>query len=42
MDTYELLVAGSGPAGVSAARAYLEAGGPGPVLLATAMRRLGG
>ena len=31
-----LLVLGSGPAGVSAAAAYLEAGGPGPVCLLTA------
>lgn len=30
-----LAVIGSGPAGVSAARAYLEAGGPGPVVMLT-------
>ena len=33
---FELLVIGSGPAGVSAAKGYLNAGGPGPVLLVTA------
>ena len=35
MSSYGLLVIGSGPAGVSAARAYLEAGGRGPVALVT-------
>lgn len=33
---FELLVIGSGPAGVSAAQGYLDAGGAGPVLLVTA------
>ncbi|MCU1537102.1 MAG: hypothetical protein JWP82_1453 [Humibacillus sp.] len=36
MDAYELIVIGSGPGGVAAARAYTEAGGRGPVLLVTA------
>lgn len=36
MSSHGLLIIGSGPAGVSAARAYLEAGGPGPVTLVTA------
>jgi NADPH-dependent 2,4-dienoyl-CoA reductase/sulfur reductase-like enzyme len=30
MDAENLVVVGSGPAGVSAARAYREAGGTGP------------
>ena len=34
--TCGLLVIGSGPGGVSAAAAYVEAGGPGPVCLVTA------
>lgn len=36
MSNHGLVIIGSGPAGVSAARAYLEAGGPGPVTLVTA------
>ncbi|MEU8637212.1 FAD-dependent oxidoreductase [Amycolatopsis sp. NPDC048633] len=36
MDAQNLVVIGSGPAGVSAARAYREAGGPGPVDVLTA------
>ncbi|MEV6643901.1 FAD-dependent oxidoreductase [Amycolatopsis sp. NPDC051371] len=36
MDAQNLVVVGSGPAGVSAARAYREAGGTGPVHLLTA------
>jgi 3-phenylpropionate/trans-cinnamate dioxygenase ferredoxin reductase subunit len=36
MDAQHLVVIGSGPAGVSAARAYREAGGTGPVNLLTA------
>lgn len=36
MDAQNLVVIGSGPAGVSAARAYREAGGAGPVHLLTA------
>jgi NADPH-dependent 2,4-dienoyl-CoA reductase/sulfur reductase-like enzyme len=36
MDAENLVVVGSGPAGVSAARAYREAGGPGPISLLTA------
>lgn len=36
MSSHGLVIIGSGPAGVSAARAYLEAGGPGPVTLVTA------
>ncbi|WP_410632453.1 NAD(P)/FAD-dependent oxidoreductase [Amycolatopsis sp. cmx-4-83] len=36
MDAENLVVVGSGPAGVSAARAYREAGGTGPVRLLTA------
>ncbi len=36
MHTVELLVIGSGPAGVSAAAAYADAGGPPPVLLVSA------
>ena len=36
MTTYGLLIIGSGPAGVSAAEAYADAGGPGPVALPTA------
>ncbi len=32
---YPLVIVGSGPAGVSAARAYVDAGGPGPVLMLT-------
>jgi NADPH-dependent 2,4-dienoyl-CoA reductase/sulfur reductase-like enzyme len=32
-DPFDLLVIGSGPAGVHAAAAYVEAGGPGPVCL---------
>ena len=36
MTTYGLLIIGSGPAGVSAAEAYADAGGPGPVALLTA------
>lgn len=35
MDTYPLIVIGSGPGGVGAATAYLEAGGPGPALILT-------
>ncbi|MGI8524042.1 MAG: FAD-dependent oxidoreductase, partial [Nocardioides sp.] len=33
---FGLLVIGSGPAGVHAAAAYVEAGGPGPVCLVSA------
>lgn len=36
MSTYELLVVGSGPAGVSAAASYAEAGGEGPIAVLTA------
>lgn len=36
MDTYKLVVIGTGPSGLGAARAYLEAGGETPVLLVTA------
>ncbi len=36
VDALNLVVVGSGPAGVSAARAYREAGGTGPVHLLTA------
>jgi 3-phenylpropionate/trans-cinnamate dioxygenase ferredoxin reductase subunit len=36
MDAQNLVVIGSGPAGVSAARAYREAGGTGPVTVLTA------
>lgn len=36
MDSYSLIVIGSGPGGTSAATAYLKAGGAGPVLLLTA------
>jgi 3-phenylpropionate/trans-cinnamate dioxygenase ferredoxin reductase subunit len=36
MDAENLVIVGSGPAGVSAARAYREAGGAGPVRLLTA------
>lgn len=36
IQNFGLLVIGSGPAGVSAAAAYVEAGGPGPVCLVTA------
>ncbi|MFI5585294.1 NAD(P)/FAD-dependent oxidoreductase [Amycolatopsis sp. NPDC051758] len=36
MDAENLVVVGSGPAGVAAARAYREAGGTGPVRLLTA------
>lgn len=36
MITYGLLVVGSGPAGVSAAKSYLKAGGPGAVAILTA------
>lgn len=32
---FELLIIGSGPAGVNAARGYLDAGGTGPVLMVT-------
>ena len=32
---FPLVIVGSGPAGVSAARAYLDADGPGPVLMLT-------
>ena len=32
---FPLVIVGSGPAGVSAARAYVDAGGPGPVLMLT-------
>ena len=32
---YPLVIVGSDPAGVSAARAYVDAGGPGPVLMLT-------
>ncbi|WP_228389162.1 NAD(P)/FAD-dependent oxidoreductase [Cumulibacter manganitolerans] len=35
MDTYELVIIGSGPGGVGAANAYIAAGGPTPVLLLT-------
>lgn len=35
-NPHSLLVIGSGPAGVSAARSYLEAGGAGPVRILTA------
>ncbi len=35
MDTYELIIIGSGPAGVAAARGYRAAGGSGPVLMVT-------
>ena len=35
MDTYELVIIGSGPGGLGAASAYVEAGGAGPVLLLT-------
>ncbi len=35
-EYFGLLVIGSGPAGVSAAAAYVEAGGPGPVCLVSA------
>lgn len=35
MESFSLIVIGSGPGGVSAARAYLKAGGAGPVLLLT-------
>ena len=35
-ESFGLLVIGSGPAGVSAAAAYVEAGGPGPVCLVSA------
>lgn len=35
-QSFGLLVIGSGPAGVHAAAAYLEAGGPGPVCLVSA------
>jgi 3-phenylpropionate/trans-cinnamate dioxygenase ferredoxin reductase subunit len=35
-ETYALVVVGSGPAGVSAAASYVDAGGPGPVLLVSA------
>ena len=35
-SAHGLIVVGSGPAGVAAARAYEEAGGPGPVLLLSA------
>lgn len=35
MDSYPLVVIGSGPGGVGAATAYLETGGAGPVLLIT-------
>lgn len=35
MDSYSLIVIGSGPGGVSAARSYLKSGGAGPVLLLT-------
>lgn len=38
MDTFGLVVIGSGPAGVRAARAWLEAGGSTPVLLVSADR----
>lgn len=34
-DHAALAVIGSGPAGVSAVRAYLDAGGPGPVVMLT-------
>lgn len=34
-ERYPLVVIGSGAAGVSAARAYIDAGGPGPVLMVT-------
>lgn len=33
MDTYKLIVVGSGPAGVKAAQSYLDTGGERPVLL---------
>lgn len=36
METFALVIIGSGPAGVSAAAAYVDAGGPGPVLLVSA------
>jgi NADPH-dependent 2,4-dienoyl-CoA reductase/sulfur reductase-like enzyme len=36
MSAYGLLVIGSGPAGVNAAKAYVAAGGPGPVGIVTA------
>ncbi|GAA1806188.1 FAD/NAD(P)-binding oxidoreductase [Nostocoides veronense] len=36
MESYGLIVLGSGPAGISAAQAYVEAGGPGPVIVLTA------
>ncbi|GAB49789.1 NAD(P)/FAD-dependent oxidoreductase [Mobilicoccus pelagius] len=36
MRTFELLVIGSGPAGIQAAASYAEAGGPGPVAIVSA------
>lgn len=36
MSAYGLLVIGSGPGGISAAKSYLTAGGPGPVAIVTA------
>lgn len=36
MNSYSLIVVGSGPGGVASARSYLSAGGAGPVLLLTA------
>lgn len=38
MSDVALLVIGSGPAGVSAARSYAASGGPGPVLIVTSDR----
>ena len=36
METYQLVIIGSGPGGIGAANAYIEAGGEKPVLLLTA------